>query len=300
MSVINSIFNAIFDGFFALTGMIGGNPAMWIISILAGVGLLFIFKWTSNQKEIKRVKDRISAGFLAIRLFKDDFKQVSKANGSVFGYAFLYLFNAMIPMLVMMVPVLLMLAQLNHWYGYEPLRADTQPRVLAGLLEDNEMTLNNAIIGNTSTTVTADIAEGVDMSTAEISLETGDGLRVVTPAIVMPDIRQVSWRIQAIADGEHEIRISVDGKSVAQTVYVGESEKFRKISPVTTRDFWGQVFFPANSSPPADVPINEVRVVYAEADYNLLGMMEMHWIIAFFIISLVFGFALKGAFGVEI
>jgi uncharacterized membrane protein (DUF106 family) len=299
MSVINSLFNTIFDGFFALTGLLGGNVAMWIFSAIAGVVFLLVFKWTSDQKAIKRVKDRIAAGFLAVRLYKDDFGQVWKANSSIFVNAFKYMGNALRPLLFIMVPAILMLIQLNGWYGYQPLKPDLEYRVLTPLLTEAGMELTNPIVGKTSTVVTAKIADSVDMSKAKISLQTEEGLRLVTPAVRAPEQREVSWRLQALTPGEHNLTISVNDAEIEHVVYVGEPEKFRKISAVRGKSLWTQLWHPTSPPIPGDIPVEEISVVYPEAEFNLLGL-EMHWVIAFFILSLVFGFALKGVFGVEI
>jgi uncharacterized membrane protein (DUF106 family) len=299
MSFVNSLFNAIFDGFFAVTSFIGGEWALWIFSALAGIVFLFIFKWTSDQKAIKRVKDRIAAGFLAVRLFKDDFKQVWRANGSIFLNAFSYMGNALRPVAFMIIPVLFMLVQLNVWYGNQPLKPDLEYRVLTPLMEETGMNMTGQLVGNTSTMVTAKLSKNADVTTAEISLSTPDGLQVVTPAVRIAETNEVSWRLQALAVGEHEITLNVDGQQLTHTVFVGEEGKFRKIPAVTTRGAWNEFWNPTNAPISSEVPVEEFKVVYEEASFNLLGF-KTHWVIAFFILSLVFGFALKGFFGVEI
>lgn len=300
MSIINSVFNAIFDGFFAITGFLGGEAALWIFSAIAGVVFLLIFKYTSDQKAIKRTKDRISAGFLAVRLYKDDFKQVWKANGSIFMNAFRYMGNALRPLLFIIVPGLLMLIQLNCWYGYQPLEADLDYRVLTPLMDETGMTRTNPILAETSTVLTAKVAENIDLRTAEISIDTGEGLKQVTPVVRVPEKREISWRLQALKNGEYPVTVTVDGDSVSHTVFIGNDSRFRKMSAVTTGDQWNQLWHPANPPVAGDSAVQEVSVHYAEAKFKLLGWLEMHWVIAFFLLSLIFGFALKGVFGVEI
>ena len=82
MSIFNSIMNFIFDAYFNAAGMLGGEVALWVISAVAGVGLLLIFKITSNQDAIKRTKDGIAASFLEVRLFKDDMRQMMAPRGA--------------------------------------------------------------------------------------------------------------------------------------------------------------------------------------------------------------------------
>ena len=49
---------------------------------------MIIFKYTSNQKAIGRVRDHIKANMLALKLFKDDMSVTFKSQGRVFGGAF--------------------------------------------------------------------------------------------------------------------------------------------------------------------------------------------------------------------
>ncbi|HUX08627.1 MAG TPA: hypothetical protein VMX35_15100 [Acidobacteriota bacterium] len=276
MSFFNAILNTIFDGYFGLAGMLGGDAALWIISALAGVVLLLIFKITSNQKAIKRTKERISASFLEVRLFKDDMSQMMSAQGRIFGSAFRYMGHAMAPMLWMIVPVLLLLIQMNLWYGYEPLDEGDSALVVARIEGSEPL---------------------VDMP---LRLETDEGLTVDTPPLRIEALREVNWRVRAETPGSHTIRLVWgDGKDEAVTQTVQVDGAFIKIEPIRARGAWEELWNPGAVPLPSPGPVSFLEVTYSEAEVNLFGF-RMHWVIAFFILSLVFGFAFKGVFGVEI
>ena len=276
MSFFNAILNAIFDTYFGLTGMLSGDAALWIISALAGILLLLIFKITSNQNAIKRTKERISASFLEVRLFKDDMSQMMSAQGRIFGSAFRYMGHAMVPMLWMIVPVLLMLIQMNQWYGYEPLDEGESALVVARI-EGSEPLLD-----------------------IPLRLETDEGLTIETPPLRIEALREVNWRVRAETPGSHTIRLvwgEGENEAVTQTVQVGGN--FIKIESIRARGAWEELWNPGAEPLPAAGPVSLFEVAYSEAEANLLGF-RMHWVIAFFILSLVFGFASKGLLGVEI
>jgi uncharacterized membrane protein (DUF106 family) len=91
-----------------------------VISAVVGILLLIIFKYTSNQKAIGRVRDGIKANMLALKLFKDSMAVTLRSQGQLFKGAFSLLFHAIRPMLVMIVPVLLILSQMGMWYQQCP------------------------------------------------------------------------------------------------------------------------------------------------------------------------------------
>ena len=52
-------------------GTLPGWLSATIVAAVTGVLLLVAFKYTSNQRAIKRVRDDIDANLLALKLFKD-------------------------------------------------------------------------------------------------------------------------------------------------------------------------------------------------------------------------------------
>lgn len=275
MEILNAIVSTIFDAYFTVMGTIGGEAALWVISAIAGVGLLLIFKATSNQKAIKTTKGRIAAGFLEVRLFKEDLGQMMRAQGGIFANAFRYMLYAMVPMLWMIIPVLLMLIQLNLWYGFEPLDEGGTAVVSARFDGDTPL---------------------VDIP---MKLEAGSGFEVETPALRIESLREVNWRIRAMEPGVHKLRLTVGETTIEHDVHVTHQGGFRKIEPIRVRGVWPQLWSPGKAPLGDETPVNYFEVSYPEAEANLFGW-KMHWVIVFFILSLVFGFAFKGVLGVEI
>lgn len=274
MSIFNSIINVIFDGLFAVAGLLGGEAALWIISAIAGVALLLIFKITSNQTAIRQTKDDIAASFLEVRLFKDDMRQMMSAQGRIFGAAFRYMLHALVPMLWMIVPVLLMLIQLNQWYGYRPMEVGQKAVVTARL--DTDQRLGDY---------------------EQLELRGDDGVIVETPPLRIESLKQVNWRVKIESEGLHQLTLLVDGEEIKQPVHAGKG--FTKITPVRVRGAWPELWNPGAETLQGEQPVHHFEITYAEAEANLLGI-KMHWVIVFFILSIVFGFAFKGIFRVEI
>ena len=87
---------------------------------LMGVLAILVYKAVSNQKALARVKGQITMRLLEIRLFSHDIVQVLKSTGAILGKNVVYLGNHMLPMAVMLLPFVIIIAQLVANYAYEP------------------------------------------------------------------------------------------------------------------------------------------------------------------------------------
>ena len=106
----------------APVGVLPGWLSATVVAAVTGVLLLAVFKYTSNQRAIKRVRNDINANLLALKLFKDSARVSLRSQGRILRGAFWLFVLAIVPMLVMAVPVTLLLGQLGLWYQARPLR----------------------------------------------------------------------------------------------------------------------------------------------------------------------------------
>ncbi|HZL99598.1 MAG TPA: hypothetical protein VFD43_05025, partial [Planctomycetota bacterium] len=124
MSTFNRVASAVFDLLLAPFGA-AHIWAPWLDlllwSALSGVAALLVYKAVSNQRGIARTKNLIKLHLLEIRLFKDDILGVFAATAKIVLRNALYIAHNLAPMAVMLVPMLVILAQLVAWYGYSPL-----------------------------------------------------------------------------------------------------------------------------------------------------------------------------------
>src|SRR5207248_7289803 len=92
-------------------GVLLGWLSATLVSAATGVLLLYVFKYTSNQRAIRRVRNDINAELLALKLFKDSPLVALRAQGRILLGAAALFVHAIVPMLVMVVPVCLLLGQ---------------------------------------------------------------------------------------------------------------------------------------------------------------------------------------------
>lgn len=275
MWFLNSALGKLFDVLFLPFRQLNPWFGMAFISLLTGLLMLFIFRLTSNQEGIRKVKDKIKAHLLELRLFKDSFNISLKAQGQILRHNLRYLGYSLKPMLVMIIPLLLILVQLNLWFGYEPLRPG-ESSILKVKLEEN---VNPMELG--------------------IALEISSGIEAETTPLRLEEQKEIDWRIRAASRGVHELIINVGGQRIPKTIAVDQAP-LSEISPVKVkRQFFDEVLNPGEKPLSPQAPVKSIEVVYPPKRMNFFGL-RLHWLIAYFALSILFGFALKRPFKVEI
>jgi uncharacterized membrane protein (DUF106 family) len=275
MWIFNSVLNKVFDVLFLPVRGMGPWAAMILISLLTSFLMLLIFRHTSNQAGIKKEKNLIKAHLLELRLFKDNMGVQLKAQGRILLANFKYVGHNMRPMLVMIVPVLLILIQLNLWFGSASLKPGDPVLVKVRLVE------------------------GKYPSEVPAALVASGELDVETPPLRIEDEAEIDWRLRAKTAGPGRLTLTVGGETIVKSASVGAT----RLSPVPSikpgRSLLDQIFNPGEAPLPSGSVVRSVEVRYPSASLPLLGM-HIHWLIAYFILSIVFGYAFKGVFKVEI
>ena len=102
MQTYNNIANAIFDFLFAPFGHEIALFDLIVWPVIMGIGALLVYKYTSNQGAIARVKRQISMHLLEIRLFRDDIAQVLTSTLKIIAKNVIYIAHNLTPMAVML------------------------------------------------------------------------------------------------------------------------------------------------------------------------------------------------------
>lgn len=274
MQFVNSIITPIFD---LLLRPLSGVSPVWgllIVSAVVGIIMVLIFKYTSNQDGIKGAKDKMGAYLMEIRLFKDDMRLMFAAQGRILRTNLTYMRYAVTPMLFMMVPVVLIIAQLAVRYADRPLRPGESALVKLKL---EEFSFDE---------------------TTPISVDSGEGLRLETPILRIPSKGEIDFRIGALEDGDHELAIHIGDETLTHPVLV--SDKVCRVYASRSKpDFWNMLLYPGQLPIPQESAVEEISVKLPPQTISLFGW-NINWLVLFFIASLISGYSLKGVFGVEV
>ncbi len=165
------------------------------ISIVIGLLMVIVFRYTSDQKAIGRAKDRLKAHLLAVRLFQDQLPVVMRAYGKILRGTGSYLRLAFTPFLIAILPITFLIVQLDRYFGWMPLQP-AQTFLVEARVED-PAALNEA------------------------ALQLPPELSNSAPAVHIPKDKEVVWRVVADRAGQFDIQIAAEGQTVSKQVVMG-------------------------------------------------------------------------------
>jgi uncharacterized membrane protein (DUF106 family) len=261
------------------------------VSLATAVAMLFVFRATSNQAGLAAVKRAIHASIFEIRLFNDDLRAIWRAQLDILRHNLTYLRLSFAPMLWIIVPLTLVIAQLQFHYGYGPILPGepvvvTVPLRPGARVESTREGLPPVLRTSSTTTNEA------------ISLAAPEQIEVDTAAIWFPGTHEIVWRIKPRAAGHYDLRIRMGGETYVKALNVSGGVARR--SPVRPdHSFLNQLLYPSEEPLPDDSPMTAIRVSYPERDFVILGW-DVHWMIVYFALSIVFAFVLKKPFNVTL
>jgi hypothetical protein len=261
----NRLLNGGFDLLFAPFRDLPPLLTLAVVALATSIGMLIVFKATSNQEKLASVKRLMHAGIYEIRLFRDDARTIGRAQFDILRHSLGYLGHSLPPMLWMLIPLFLVVAQLQFRFGYAGLEPGDQAIVKARL------------------------AEGA--AVAPLSLEPTAGVTVDAPMLWIPSRDEANWRIRVLAPGRHAVRITADGEPLEKVV--DASAGIVRRSPVrASSGFLEQLVYPAEPPLPRTASLRSITVEYPGLRVSVLGW-EMHWLLAFLIFMLIFTLLLR-------
>lgn len=270
MQLFNQTTSALFDALLAPFGHERPLFDLLLWPTLMGVLAILVYKAVSNQKALARVKSQISMRLLEIRLFSHDIVQVLKSTGIILAKNVVYLGNHMLPMAVMIVPFVVILAQLVANYAYAPSPEGSVELLYVKLDPDSAA------------------------AAREVSLALPDGIQLDAPPVRTGDDR-VFWRLRADRPGDHVLAVKVGDEVFEKTWAVGGGA--RKV-PVKRLRGLEAVLYPGEAALPAGGPVVSMELAIHPRPLGPLPSGELGVVLWTLILSVVAGFALRGVFGV--
>ena len=270
---LNTVANAFGGLLLTPIGMMPGWLSATVVATVTGVLLLAVFKYTSNQKAIQRVRNDINAHLLALKLFKESAVVALRAQGHILNGAFWLFVFAVVPMLVMAVPVTLMLGQLALWYQARPLQ----------LGEEAVVTLK--LNGDAGSAVPA------------VSLQPTDAVEVTVGPVRVRSQREVCWNVKARAPGNHRLVFQVGDSSPSKELAIGDS--LMRVSTQRPPWDWTAILLNPWEQPfRPDDPVRSIEIDYPHRDSWTSG--KDSWVIYWFVVSFVAALCFRRALNVAV
>jgi uncharacterized membrane protein (DUF106 family) len=277
MTLVNAILGPIID---VLQAPFRGTPpivGVIVWSIPVSIFALWIFGKTSNQSKITEIKNKIAASLFEIRLFNDDLRAIARAQWTIMGHVIRYQGLALVPMVFILPPLVLLMVQLHQFYGFRG-------------FEPGETALLRVELAETGGT------------RPNLEIDVPDGLHLETPAVWVPSLGELNWRLAADTQGHHELVFTLDGARETKSVSV--TDRVVRLSPERPPSvFLDQLEWPSEPPLPSDGPIQRITIDYPQGGMTLLGWSwewSFAWMVVFFVLTMIFAFALKKKMGVEL
>jgi hypothetical protein len=196
---------------------------------------------------------------LSLSLFKDSMLVNLKAEARILWGAVRLLGLAIVPMLVMLVPMCLLLGQLAVWYQARPLAVG-----------------EGAII-------TVQLATPATEPT-DVQLEPSSAVETITGPVRIPVRQMVCWNVQAREPGYHRLAFRAGDALVEKEIAIGDG--FMRVSP--RRPAWSSadaLLYPRERPLSADSPVAAIDVEYPPRTGWTDGTRT--WLIYWFAASMV-------------
>jgi len=267
---VGALFDLFFFPFREMNPWVGFTAA----TLLTAVLMLLAYRFASNQRGIHLTKDRISAYLLEVRLYRDDPLTVLRAQALLLAYNLRYLGHSLVPFLVLMVPLALVLVQMDLRFGRRALAPSETAIVKIRLEPDRKPT------------------------TLSVTLDSTPGLAVETPPLRIDTEAEINWRIRAIRIGSHTLWAGVGAEMGEIQVEVYRAGLSLLPATRVRTGVIDQLLNPGLPPLPVSSAIRRMEVDYPARSMPIFGL-KLHWIIPFFLLTFLLGLSLKGLFRIE-
>jgi hypothetical protein len=247
------------------------------VSLVVGLLMVVLFGYTSDQKAIGIAKDQLKAHLLAVRLYRDQIPVVMGSYGKILRGTGRYLKLAFKPLLYVIIPITLLMVQIDRYLGQTP------------------------IAPNAAFLLTAHLSGQPDASSDpanDVTLDLPPEITMTAPPVHVPAENKIIWRLSGSKDGKYVVKIAAVGGTAEKAVCIGGD--LPRISTVRLRgQFWERMFSSAEPALPENTPIESISINYPDRDIDVAGY-GMNWIWLFFILSMIAGFIFKEVLGIKI
>jgi len=281
MDAVNAATRQVFDlvwlPFAGLPAWIG----LFVFGVLFGVVALVAMKYTIDPRRVTAFKDCYQGHILAIKLFRDSFTVVMSSLVKTLFWVGGYLTEQFKPVLIMLVPFVLLFAQMQMRLGFRPL--DLEREVL----------------------VTVELDPARVKGVPEVALDLPDGVVQARPPVREPALHRVVFALVPKVAGHHELRFRFGAEVEVKTLDAGAIAGMPMVSPMRSAGFFDQLENPAEHGLAPSSAFTKIAFPCPVRPVPFLGLdLSFHsdfgMMLVFIVVSIVAALALKDLFGVTL
>ena len=273
MTWLTDLIDELFD---LLVGLLGGSPllVMLVVSVITAAWALLLFKAVTPQVRLTAVRDRLFGHIYEMGMYQDHLRVVGQIQGDLAKANLRYLSLTLPALVVLTVPMVFTLAQLDSRFTHRP-------------FQPGETTVM-------SVTLAEDAAAAMD----RITLGTPPGIMIEAGPVRDKVSGAVAWRLRTVDRGTHRLLVLDGAKELgSRDLVVGDG--LIRLGESSNKDWLHGVLYPGVPSLPGSGSLDEMTLRLPVRHTKYLGL-EMHWLLAFMIFSLLAGLALKDVLRVSI
>jgi hypothetical protein len=271
------VFSRLLDRVFDLLVAPFGDAAAWAVLAVAAVVtvvVLAVFKAATPQKRLVASRNRVLGHIFEMGLYQERLGVLAKIQRDLAWANLRYVFLVLPALALMIVPVALAMFQLEGRVARRPF--------LPG-----ETTLVSA-------TLAAD--QAADLS--QLSLSTSSGLALDAPPVRAPGRRTAVWRVRVDEPGQHEVSV-VAPQGTLGTLPVAADHGLNRLEKERRRESGLMALVSGRQAVlPAEGGLTRLALRVPDRHVKYFGL-ELSWLLAFILATLMLGLALKGIFRVE-
>lgn len=259
-----------------LVGLLGGSSllVMMVVSAITAVWALLLFKAVTPQARLTVVRDRLFGHIYEMGMYQDHLRVVGRIQGDLARANLRYLSLTLPALFVLTVPMVFTLAQLDSRFALRPFHPGETTVLSVTLAEDAAIALDR---------ITLEVPSGVTIEAGPVRDEVS---------------RAVAWRLRAEDRGTHRLRI-LDGDTELGSRDLVVGDRLTPLGEKRNKNRLHGVMYPGAPPLPRDGSLDEMTLRLFERHTKYLGV-EMHWLLAFMVFSLLAGLALKDVLRVSI
>lgn len=273
MTTIATAMNRLFD---LLCTPFGGSAgwAVAVLSVLTGVIMLLLFKWSTNQDKLVAARQVLTGRIYEMGLYQDHLSVLGKIQKDLALANLKYIRWSLPALLVVIPPMIFILAQMDARFGHRP-------------FEVGESAL-----------VTVTVEEGQTALLDELQLQASEGVLVATRPLRDPAHNLARWRIRVEDLGEHRLRLQLPGgPTVTKELVAGDGAP--RLAKVREKESLRRALLnPAESPLDSESPIHSIALTLPGRELHY-GPAKMNWLVALIAFSMAAGLALKDVFKVR-
>lgn len=277
---INYFITRVFDIILYPFSFINEFWGILFLSILMSFVVLWIYKWVSSPRLVRRAKDRIKANILAIRIYKDSGRVIGLSFLKSLFYIFKYFGLNFIPILII-IPILFpAFVQMDIRYGLRPYDVGEEI-VIKAVLSENPFDLD----------VKLQESENFKPKMNPVFINAYKDVDRKKP------IKEANWKMEATQEGIAKIKIKVKDKVFEKDLIIGASRRAlsnKKMEESNLEHF----IYPAEKLLDGSNELKYIYIHYPGKNISFAGISTYWWVFNLILVVIVV-LALKNRFGIE-